>query len=105
MLVKKRKGEFSEDECDIVFEKSRSSIVHCCSSRHRPDNHPLLPGRLTIARAIGGICFLDEVWEVELGKFSEKKKKNFFSEKKKKKKNVGIRTHAHSPLMGQCNYH
>ena len=28
-----------------------------------------------IARAIGGIFFLDEVWEVELRKFSEKKKK------------------------------
>ena len=45
-------------------------------------------GRLTLARAIGLICFLDEVLEVELRKFSEKKKK--------KKNNVGIRTHARS---------
>ena len=43
-------------------------------------------GRLTIARAIGRILILGEVWEVEFRKFSEKKNESI----------VGIRTHAHS---------
>ena len=70
-------------------------------------------GPLTIARAIGRIFFLDEVWKVELEKiFRETKKKNIvglepmlipltkvelrkFSEKKKKEY-CRIRTNAHS---------
>ena len=52
-------------------------------------------GRLTIARAIGQIFFLDEVREVEVRKFSEEKKK---------KDIVGIRT-LPIPLTDQCNYH
>ena len=53
-------------------------------------------GRLTIARAIGRIFFLDEVWEVELRrKFSEKKNERVLS---------GLEPMLIS-LMGQCNYH
>ena len=53
-------------------------------------------GRLTIAHAIGRILFLDEVWEVELTKFAEKKKK--------KRILSGLQPML-IPLAGQCNYH